>query len=221
MSKAVMLHAPCPSCGKDVDINYYESVNANDDADFRARVLDGSFFHQTCPHCGAQIPIVAPMLYHDPKQAVMIYMIPVGFERSTEKLSQLLGILLKQEKDHASHYRTRTVTSPDKLIEKIHIFEDGLNDSAVELVKLTCLRQYAADLGKVRSMVYRSAEGDQPARVIFAREKGQAPASVDFSRPLYEHYLSMLQQEEENEDEHFMTVDERSALALITSKAKN
>lgn len=220
MSKAVLLHAPCPSCGKDVDIHYYESVNACDDANLRAQILDGSFFRQTCPHCSAQIPIVAPMLYHDPQKAFMIYMIPVGFERSTEKLSQLFGILLKQEKDRATHYRTRTVSSPDKLIEKIHIFEDDLNDHAVELVKLTCLKQYTAELGKVRSIVYRSAQGDQPAKIIFAREKNQPPASVAFSRPLYDHYLSILPQKDESENDYFATVDERSALALITQKSQ-
>lgn len=217
MSQAVILHGSCPSCNKHVDIHYYESVNVNEDPSLKIKILDSSFFRQSCPHCHRQIPVVAPVLYHDPEAALMLYMIPVGYERSTAKLSQLLGVLLQQEKEHASHYRTRTVSSPDKLIEKIHIFNDGLNDSAVELVKLTCLKQYSADLGKVRSMVYRSADEQQPARILFAREKDAAPASVVFSQSLYEYYLSKLPAESEANQHEFPTIDERSALSRITA----
>ena len=58
-------------------------------------------------------------------------------------------------------YRLRLVSSYNALIEKIHIFDDGLDDNVIELLKLALLtRSYSEDQAKVQALFYLHTDAE-------------------------------------------------------------
>ena len=72
---------------------------------------------------GYAICAVYPMIYHDPMNAFMICLRPSGAVSGAEPIPAVRAL------------KKRSVKNPQELKEKILIFEAGLDDAAVELVK--------------------------------------------------------------------------------------
>ena len=98
----------CPSCGYHGEYKMYDSVNVTLEPKLREKVLSGTIFDWVCPHCGESISIRYNMLYHDMDRGFQVYYSP----------NQCIE------------------TNRMMMREKICIFEGGLNDIAIELLKI-------------------------------------------------------------------------------------
>ncbi|ARP51169.1 MULTISPECIES: CpXC domain-containing protein [Caproicibacterium] len=129
MSTQVNKDVCCPQCGKPVRTKMWTGISADTEPLLRQKVRDETLFDWQCPHCGYQAELVYPCLYHDKNHKFMIYLVPEGNEKSLRKVEvdkrfpQLAGV------------KKREVASPMELKEKVLIFEAGLDDMGVELVK--------------------------------------------------------------------------------------
>jgi len=110
----------------------WETVNATLDPALRQKVLEGSLCSAQCPNCKQSIEFESDLLYHDMDRKFMLSLIrserAAPFKVDTKFLERVGGMTPK--------HRLRFVTSYNQLREKISIFEAGLNDFAVELVKM-------------------------------------------------------------------------------------
>ena len=108
----------CTKCG-----SYFESelpgvINVGEHHELKEAVLDGSIFFTECPKCSTRQLVKWPLLYVDPAVRLIVLLSdsPLGLEDS-------------------AGYTTRRVERAGDLIEKIKIFDAGLDDRAVELCK--------------------------------------------------------------------------------------
>lgn len=121
--------AVCQKCGKEHRVEIYKSINTATDPDLKARVLDGSLFLWECPDCGASNLVAYDCLYHDPQEKFMLWMLPFGEPEGPEK-----DAIMRQAKAMGD-YRLRIVSNAGDLMEKVLVFDAGLNDRCVELMK--------------------------------------------------------------------------------------
>ena len=142
----------CPVCKKESDFAVWQSLNAKLDPEAVPQLLDGSLFRFTCPHCGHQASVEYDLLYHDMDNRAMIY-----YTEPMSRSSVKEQVLRAEEAVGATlnAHRKRIVTSREALAEKIMIFRLGLDDRAVELMKLTTLARLMevcpqADMKNVR-----------------------------------------------------------------------
>ena len=89
-----------------------------------------------------------PMIYHDPAHGFMVCLRPSGAVSKAEAIPAVRGL------------KKRSVKNPQELKEKILIFEAGLDDAAVELVK-----------NAIVTVLKRSIEGNVHAYFCAADEK--------------------------------------------------
>ena len=108
----------CPKCGREFAAPDLRSLNVAADPSLRERVKDGSVFVCKCPVCGADCLAPEPILYHDPDRRLLI-------AYTTADLSS----------EGLEGYTCRLVSSVGELIEKVKIFDAGLDDIALELCK--------------------------------------------------------------------------------------
>lgn len=123
----------CPVCGTKQLVNCYECLNTEVTNDARKILFDGTLNNFTCSKCGRTIVMGVDMLYHDPRGQYMIYVFheePV----SHSKLKQLQPITKMMP-----GYRFRIVHSYKALLSRVKIFDDGLDDRVVELLKMIVL----------------------------------------------------------------------------------
>lgn len=117
----------CPSCGEKHYMTAWSAVNVGTHPELKEKVLDTSLFEFQCPHCGYTSGILYDCLYHDPERKIMIVLTGQETENAFENHGDI----------SQSRYRLRTVHLPNELVEKILIFESGLDDRAVEIMKLS------------------------------------------------------------------------------------
>ncbi len=116
----------CPHCGRVQRIGQWKSVNWAEDTPAKKRLLKGTLFTPACECCGEPIQLSYPCLVHDPEHLAMVLFWP-GEQRDEQTLSA---------KPPQPGYRLRVVDTPQSLREKLLIFNAGLEDTVIELVKV-------------------------------------------------------------------------------------
>lgn len=130
MSNTDMKQISCPKCNHVNELRVFKTINATTDPQFREKLLGGQLFNFQCVGCGYEATLKYPVLYNDMKYKFMVYFIPdIGKDHVVD--SQL-----EEEYKDLNDVTKRLADSYNVMKEKIHIFESGLDDRAIELTKL-------------------------------------------------------------------------------------
>ena len=108
----------CPTCGTAFDVQRYDMVNVKENPELKASVINGEIFLQECPRCGRRHLVGGPLVYLDPDEMVLLML-------SDKPLSMT----------DTGGYTARLVSRAGDLIEKVKIFDAGLDDRAIEMCK--------------------------------------------------------------------------------------
>ena len=118
----------CPHCSAVVKTQMSPQINPQENPELRKCVLSETLFEWKCPNCGYEAEMMYPCLYHDKNNKFMVYISPNG-------ANKLQSLNMEETYPRLNGVTKRVVTSVKQLKEKIVIFENGLNDIAIELVK--------------------------------------------------------------------------------------
>lgn len=149
----MQISATCSRCGAQHTAEVPQSVNAAVSPELKERVRNGSLFTWNCPHCGTSNLLKLPFLYHDP----------------TEKLMLVLTDAPVNADALPDGYTGRFVRSVGDLIEKLKIFDCGLDDLVIEMCKFVT----AQELGKDVSLKFLKSDGADGEMTFTYPEKGQ------------------------------------------------
>ena len=143
----------CSRCGAQHSAEVPQSVNAATQPDLREKVRNGTLFTWTCPHCGTVGLLKFPFLYHDPAEHLMLVLTdtPLGADGVPEG------------------YIGRQVRSVGELIEKIKIFDAGLDDLIIELCKYVTCQELKKDV----PLKFVGTDGADGEMTFTYPEKGQ------------------------------------------------
>lgn len=112
----------CPKCGRTEPVVVHRSVNATLNPELKAGVRDLSLNWHRCGECGTGTPTADHVLYHDMRRSLMVS-------------SSTAGPMAPPVPGQMRHYTLRVVDGPVPLAEKVAVFENDLDDMAVEIVK--------------------------------------------------------------------------------------
>ena len=143
----------CSSCGRPDEIEFRNSVDVSASPELKEKVKSGELFVWTCPECGSANLLNLPFLYHDPAERLMLLLTsaPVRSEELPEG------------------YTGRIVRSVGELIEKINIFDSGLDDVVIEMCKYVTRHELGKD---VRLKFFRLGGADSEMTFTYP-EDGQ------------------------------------------------
>ncbi len=122
----------CTSCGKEFSARIITQVDRSRPEDQEANLADGSLFTFRCTHCGEEMRLNHYLLWVDEGHTVAVC--NITGEEELQAMNEALSALSAFGK--TSEIRRRYVSSPSHLCEKAAIFTAGLDDRAVEIVKL-------------------------------------------------------------------------------------
>jgi len=186
MSKHRKESIVCPGCGKKQDIIIWESLNAELSPEAKQKLLDGDFFVFNC-ECGYSAGIDTALLYHDMTHQVMVYYVnedSKNHAKETFEETKKFGML---------DYRYRIVTSKDELREKALIFDKGLDDRIIELIKVFYFLQIEEnnpDIDIEGLLFYTS--GEELRLYIMGTKNMSAVINMELYKKIEENYSEEL-----------------------------
>lgn len=130
--------ATCSSCGNRTGLTIYKSINISEDPSLKEKVKDGSLFLWKCPSCGQANLAKYDTLYHDPDKRLMVWLL------QDENLSETQMHSISLHAKAIGNYTLRRVTDTGSLMEKVLIFDSGLDDVTVELCKYVLKMELAS-----------------------------------------------------------------------------
>ena len=131
MPKTEVKKVVCLKCGKTTEVKLSTSINAAEDLNMRRELLSGRLFSFKCSACGYTGKLFYPVLYNDPKNKFMVYLIP-----DVDRFQIADKDIEKDFDGGVDNVRKRIVPDFNSFLEKIYIFECGLDDMAVVITKL-------------------------------------------------------------------------------------
>lgn len=119
----------CSSCCRPFETTACSLVNVAGDPELKQRVLSGEFFVQECPYCGHKELMHRPFVYIDPDQKLLLML-----SHDSVKVDDLNG------------FTGRWTDSAGELMEKILVFDAGLDDLVVEMCKYVTCQELKKDV---------------------------------------------------------------------------
>ncbi len=150
----------CPHCREELECKPVDHINADLEPKLKEKVRDLSCFRVVCPNCGESVLVMQPCLYHDMSNRFMVWLRPEE------------GELPKADIGHIKGYALRVVDSLNAFREKIRILEYGLDDRAVELMKLLLYMQLGRDLDVVELLFHEIDEAASEFRFVAVLSDG-------------------------------------------------
>lgn len=130
----------CPSCGHKQEVNLFPLIDFSKNPEYYALVKDLSIYSVKCDGCGKEQLIKFDSLIVDHEHGYILYMLSNedDIKRFRHQITYFVETILnKDEKFDIGTIKTRVVTSYNELLEKMAIFEIGLDDEAMEVLKAT------------------------------------------------------------------------------------
>lgn len=125
----------CPKCQTENDVILWEKVNVTMNPDLKEKLFSGTLNQLLCKECGHQSRIDIPLIYHDMDKKFFIHFAPEYPMGEEEELITNLNQETMTLFDESYENRLRVAFDFRTLMEKIKIFDDGLDDRSVEVCK--------------------------------------------------------------------------------------
>lgn len=205
----------CHACGRENKFTLWQSLNGNLDPEAKQQLLNGTFFLQKCANCGHETPVVYAMLYNDMTHRVMVHLVePEAVEKTRAMIRQIDG----QIDIKLPEYRKRIVTSPNALREKAILFEHGLDDRVVEIIKLIFLSQAMGQYPDAHiTEAYLMVENDRYTLQFI----GDKPLESNIPTELYAGIQAKFAEHLEAIGDEEYVVDAKWAMNFLASQSKS
>ena len=133
MSSTETKAVSCPQCNYENHVTVYKTINGSTDGKaIKEKMLSGELFRFKCEKCGHEAMLKYPVLYNDIDKKFMVFYIP--------EIDRTSAVDEKLEKEFAyeelNDITRRLAGSFNEFKEKVHIFESGLDDRAMEIAKV-------------------------------------------------------------------------------------
>lgn len=204
----------CPSCGRRCEYTIWESIDADKEPEAKEALIAGDLFVHECPDCGNRINIVYSVLYQDSSNNVMVNLVSdcSDINAEIEKFKAIKDYVLVT--GPMGEPQVRFVNNPNDLREKATIFDAGLDDRVIELMKLEYLSKPEEDDHKKAIRTYFVRDKDGRYKFEFVYVEGNV--YIDFDKTLYDRIFDELKKTPDVLNEEVYSVD--SAWAKMQNK---
>lgn len=202
MSTGITKDIVCPGCGQTQKLELYTSINAEENPELRRDILREAIFDWECRHCGYTAQMAYPTIYHDPERGFMVCLRPSGAVSKPETIPAVKDLI------------KRSVKNPQELKEKILIFEAGLDDAAIELVKNAIVSVIRKSFDGNVHAYFCAAEDEELKFALFVKGR-QEPIYQKTQMAVYRQSQEVLRTLDYKDEDDFAVVNSKLAQRLL------
>lgn len=194
----------CPFCGREQEVELWDSINVDSEPELREALLLNRVNRLECVGCGKGFRIDKPLVYQDREQDIFIHFDPLtgvrtlaevetSFREAMEELNRLLPQDVPPPEVHL-------VVQWSELIERIFLLEEGLDARLVEHVKYMMFQQNEEKLpARQKGLLFDAQDStdEQLCFVVQDQTTRKLEAVLNFSRADYEALLNVFDSEDQ------------------------
>lgn len=164
----------CPACNALQEMTVWQSITASDSPDLKEDLLKGKVNIFRCASCGLSALVPVPLLYSDSEKKLMISFSPCETEEQASDIFEEIKKTSKEsgELSELDGYNLRFVSAYNDLLEKLLIFDGGMSDKVIEVIKLLVLMQ-EEDKMQNRVCIFGKKEEDFIEFMVQDKKEGQ------------------------------------------------
>ena len=182
----------CPACQQKGNFTVWDGIDIQENPEMKERIASLEAFQYHCPHCGATINVDYGFSYHDKDRHFIVFFAPTAEVEQRADLDMNEGQQAFTAMRQNEGYIFRLVRTKEDLLEKITVFEAGLDDRLTELTKAAALAQFKAqDQSFDVTSCHFVSQDDGSLRLVFLDSKSGDGAYIDFKDglvPLYQQF---------------------------------
>ena len=129
MTQQKTITVNCPACFEDSSFKIYSAIDAARNPELKEKIFSREIFKFSCPLCGEEILVAYDCTYTDPEKKCVVALVS-DMEQDSQSVLKVEGHTL------------RIVSSINEFVEKIALWEDGIDDKVVELYKIMLEDQF-------------------------------------------------------------------------------
>lgn len=202
----------CPACQKTGDFTVWDSIDIKENPDMKDRIASLEAFQYHCPHCGATVNVDYGFLYHDKDRHFIVFFAPTADDEQRADRDMSEGQEAFTAMSQNEGYLFRLVRTKEDLLEKITVFEAGLDDRLTELTKAAALAQFKAqDQDFNVTSCHFVSQDDGSLRLVFFDKASGEGAYIDFKdslAPLYQQFEQSLSENLPKEEAVLARIDQ-------------
>ena len=131
------LEIECEKCKGMFNAAFCSMIDLSEEPRYKEGIFNGDIYKFKCPHCGNLQVVIYKTYVHNRNKRYFMRM--VFDAEAVQKLHQKSSFDMEGigwDRDSAVNCRERIVWRVPGLMEKVRVFEDGLNDYCIEFLKL-------------------------------------------------------------------------------------
>lgn len=202
----------CEKCGASQKVNIFPCINFSQNPEYYPLVRDLSVFRVKCEKCGAERVIQFDTLLIDEEHKYFLYLLSdkALYNRFKYQITYFIETVLnKDDKYDLSQFRTRLVYSPNDLIEKMSIFECGLDDEVIEILKCSMFDKGVVDRAVYDCLHFDGMTGADLGFVAFSSKTStKEPVKLIIRFPFYNKVIDDLANFRNRHRDYFEVIDE-------------
>ena len=168
MSSSHSIVVTCPECRHEQPYSAWGFIEAAQNPELKEKLLAGALTRLVCAKCGAERDALYPLLYHDARNRLAIWLLP-GDDMPDDEDDTARPSL----PDVVASYHFRLVRSLNALKEKVVIADAGLDDRVVELLKISLRQDPETQIQPADAVLFAGLEEEDSQHVaVFAVLRG-------------------------------------------------
>lgn len=195
----------CPRCEKPLK-TVAATVITPDSAELAA-LLKGTLNSVVCDECGCRILLDTVMMYRDDARRLVIWCIPVddalGWNEAEQAMREMAAKIFAELPGELLP-ECRLTISRRTFIEKIMLFENGLDDRLVEFIKYQLYQhpKHPIDANKLELLYdFSATDADRLMFVAIERATGRATANTHLEMAAYQEMAEIYAKTETGREE--------------------
>ena len=199
--KAYPIH--CPKCRHELTVQLYESINVKTSPELKTLLMSNQVNVVECTQCKVSFRVEKPLLYHDPARKLMIYLIPMsedviedGERQFAESLTRLNGIL----PEGLDAPDVCLVFSRTELVERVFLFDAGLNERIIEYIKYLIYSKNLSKLDPRHKALLFNVQDSTPEALCFVVQDVKTrklEAVIHYDRKTYDALVTMFDRDDQ------------------------
>ncbi len=205
----------CSKCGHENELDLYSVINVSENPELKNQILEHKLYGYKCSDCGRNVALSYMNTYIDEQNKIIIFVAPQSEKIKDRGEARKIFESMYPADELGMDYVKRIVRDVRALTDKIKVFDCGLDDRVIEIMKIF-LALNAGEEKASPDMIFFDVDKDGKKMFVMVLDNGKVLAT-DFIEEMYEDFKQEFKDKIDTDISGNIEIDPIWAMALLSA----